>query len=88
MAPRRRSATPALATPAPLREVQGGYLSQSIANASTLGNAVANASTLGTPQGFTIDVAVLNMGMPTANHFKAQPAKRNEASGVARHTKK
>ena len=43
---------------------------------------------LGTPQGFTIDVAVLNMGMPTANHFKAQPAKRNEASGGTRHTKK
>ena len=68
--------------------MQGGYLSQSIANASTFGNAVANASTLGTPQGFTIDVAVLTMGMPTANHFKAQPAKRNEASGGTRHTKK
>ena len=63
-------------------------LGNAVANASTLGNAAANASTLGTPAGFTIDVAVLNMGMPTADHFSAQPAKRDEASGGTRHTKK
>ena len=31
----------------------------------------ANASTLGTPPDFNIDVAVLNIGMPTAEHYSA-----------------
>ena len=42
----------------------------------------ASASTPGTtPAGFSIDVAVLNMGIPTALHFTAQPEKIDEASG-------
>ena len=47
----------------------------------------ANASTLGTPPDFNIDVAVLNIGMPTAEHYSAQPGRRLEASGGTRHTK-
>ena len=69
---RRRSKTPAPALEDP-------YCSPSIASA--LGTRNANASTLGTPVGFTIPVAVLNIGMPTANHFCAQPGKQDEASG-------
>ena len=47
----------------------------------------AKASTLGTPPDFNIDVAVLNIGMPTPQHFSAQPTRRLEASGGTRHTK-
>ena len=47
----------------------------------------ANASTLGTPPDFNIDVAVLNIGMPTAEHYSAQRGRRLEASGGTRHTK-
>ena len=49
------------------------------ASASTLGS--ASASTPGTPAGFYIEVAVLNLGMPTAKHFSAQVDKKEQASG-------
>ena len=50
--------------------------------ASTLGNASASTPEQpGTPEGFTIDVAVLNMGMPQETSFSAQPDKVLEASG-------
>ena len=68
---RRREEPPAL---------EGGYCSASIPDARELERR-ANASTFGTPAGFTIDVAVLNIGMPTANHFSAQPSMRIKASG-------
>ena len=57
------------------------YCSASIPNAQVLAHNAANASTPGTPLGFNIDVAVLNIGMPTAQHFSAQKARRLEASG-------
>ena len=62
------------------------YCSASIPDARELA-LNANASTLGTPPDFNIDVAVLNIGMPTADHFSAQLHRRNQALGGTRHTK-
>ena len=67
MPPRRRSPTPP------------GYSSASIPDTQGLADQAANVSTLGTPSGFAIDVAVLNIGMPTANHYSAQPGRQDEA---------
>ena len=61
------------------REVNASASTPGVEELGSLG--AANASTLGTPAGFAIDVAVLNIGMPTAEHFSAQSGRRLEASG-------
>ena len=73
MPPRRSPAPPLLAS------LEGGYTSASIPDAQELARNAANASTLGTPAGFAIPVAVLNIGLPAARHYSAQPWRRREA---------
>ena len=83
MPPRHVAAAPVVAP----QSLGGSSASASLPGVREFGRiAVASASTPGTtPVGFSIEVAVLNIGMPTADHFAAQPKKHDEASGDEGH---